>query len=204
MKYRINLYTESFRPPSRTLGPRTLTLSFVGALLLVLLSGLWLQQTNHGLEQQVQAMKTENDQLQQRMLDMAAQLERQAVNPEILNALRETMNAIEGKRRLYAHLDGSQSLENMRFSAVMRALSNSQVQGLWLTQVRAAGEHLLLSGNSLSEELVPQWIEQLSLQKNFDGRKFSFLEINRPQDDKTRHLSFSLSTSLEREVDDRG
>jgi Tfp pilus assembly protein PilN len=204
MKYRINLYTESFRPKSQVLGPPTLLLSVAAALVLVLLSGMVLQQTNQGLEQQVQALEVENGQLQQGMLELAARLEKLAEDPAMREALRDAHSAIEGKRQLLAHLDASQSLEETRFSAVMHALARSQVKGLWLTRVRAAGEHLLLNGSSLSEELVPQWIGALSRQENFDGKKFSYLELSRAEDENAGHLDFSLSTRLEQEGDKSG
>jgi HAMP domain-containing protein len=204
MKYRINLYTEDFRAKSRFLKPRALALSGIAALALVLLGGAVLQLNNRGLEGQVRAMEAEKDQLQQRMLDISEQVKQRAESPAIRSALHEAMSLLEDKRRLYAHLDNSHSLADSRFSVVMRALSASQVEGLWLTRVRATGEHLLLNGSSLSEELVPQWIQKLSLQNDINGRKFSFLQLTRPQGEDANYLDFSLSTKLEQEGKDHG
>jgi hypothetical protein len=204
MKYRINLYTESFRSKSHFLGSRALALSGIAALALVLLGGAVLQLNNRGLERQVRAMGAEKDQLQQRLLELSARVRQRIESPAIHSALHEALSAIEDKRRLYAHLDDCQSLADTRFSVVMRALSRSQVQGLWLTRVRATGAHLLLNGSSLSEELVPQWIHKLSLQKDFNGKRFSFLELSHRQDEGTGHLDFSLSTKLEQEGENHG
>lgn len=204
MKTRLNLYTAQFRSHSQLVDRRMLGYAAAMALLLLVVTGSWLSWANSGLDAEYQALAREQASLQSRMLEMSKKIEARAENQTLLLAISETMKAVSGKRQLLKRLNNSQLLADTRFSHFMQGLSGSHVEGLWLTRVRADGANLILDGRSLSEDLVPKWIHQLSMRPEFNGRKFGILELLRSQDEAADHLDFHLSTRLQREEEENG
>jgi Tfp pilus assembly protein PilN len=197
MKYRLNLYTERFRPKRLLLNRWSLGAG-VGLLVLVVLAGGFAMGLgNSELEQRQQGLAGRQDELQTRLLNMSRQLEGNRRGQALQDAIAVQSQAIAGKQRILEHLANSPLLTESRFSQLMLGLSNSHVQGLWLTRVRADGNNMELDGSSLSEELVPQWLRRLSTQTDFRGRKFGALELTRPEDGSMTRLDFHLSTELE-------
>jgi Tfp pilus assembly protein PilN len=176
------------------------SLGFLTFLLLGL--GFALGRINQGLAEEHRVLLNQQAQLQNRMLELGKRVESNSNHSDLQQRISELSQDIASKQQILQHLDNSPLLTETRFSHVMDGLSNSHVQGLWLTRVRADGNNLVLDGSSLSEELVPQWLHRLSLQENFQGKKFSALELYREQD--ASHLNFHLSTSFEQTKDGNG
>ncbi len=196
MKYRLNLYAERFRP-KRILLNRWVLASSVGLFtLLSIVGGAGLSRVNYSLTEQHRLLSVQQMQLQTRMLELSKRVQARSENELLHEAIAEQTRDIASKRQMLNHLIDSPLLTEIRFSQFMQGLSNSHVQGLWLTRVRADGNNLILDGSSLSEELVPQWIHRLSSQADFRGKTFSALELTRPQDSPMPHLDFHLSTQL--------
>lgn len=138
------------------------------------------------------------------MIEISKKIGARAENQALLLAISEAIKSVSGKRQLIQRLNNSPLLADTRFSHFMQGLSSSHVEGLWLTRVRADGTNLILDGRSLSEDLVPRWIHQLSTRPEFSGRKFGVLELLRSQDEAADHLDFHLSTRLKREEAENG
>lgn len=70
------------------------------------------------------------------------------------------------------------------FSSYLEALARQHVDGTWLTRVSIAGggTSLGLEGKTLSSELVPIYIQQLSTEKALSGSSFNVMELYRPAD----------------------
>jgi Tfp pilus assembly protein PilN len=202
MKYRLNLYTERFRPKRLLLNRWSLG-ACVGLLILALLAGGFAAGFgNSRLAQRQQTLAGRQDELQSRLLSLTKQLEGNNRKQALQEAITAQSQAIAGKQHLLEHLSNSPFLTETRFSQFMQGLSDSHIQGLWLTRVRADGNNLELDGSSLSEELLPQWLHRLSTQTDFRGRKFGALELTRPKDGPVSRLDFHLSTELQ-QADDR-
>jgi Tfp pilus assembly protein PilN len=204
MKYRLNLYTEQFRPRRIGFNRWLFGVSLVSVALLLIAGGVGLHLANRGLVEQHRQLSDQQAKLQARMLMLSKQMQANTPDQALLDAIVEITDEIASKRQMLEYLDRSPLLTETRFSHFMQGLSNSHVQGLWLTRVRAEGNNLMLDGRSLSEELLPQWISRLSSQTNFRGKKFNALELNRPQDNLTSQLDFHLSTQVHRVDDNNG
>lgn len=204
MKTRLNLYTAQFRSQSLLVDRRTIGYAVAVALLMLVVMGTWLSWINHGLDIQHRKLTDEQVRLENRMLEISKKIGARAENKALQLAIFEASKSVSGKRQLIQRLNNSPLLADTRFSHFMRGLSSSHVEGLWLTRVRADGTSLILDGRSLSEDLVPRWIHQLSMRPEFSGRKFGVLELLRSQDETADHLDFHLSTGLEREETENG
>ncbi|MGD8933116.1 MAG: PilN domain-containing protein [Chromatiales bacterium] len=202
MKYRLNLYTERFRPRQILLN-RWLLCASVGLLFMTLLvAGFALGMSNAELAQRYHSSRDSQETLQSRLVSLSRQIDGDARKQVLRDKIAAQSRAIAGKQRVLEQLADRPLLTESRFSQFMQGLSNSHVQGLWLTRVRADGNNLELNGSSLSEELLPQWLRRLSRQTDFRGRKFGALELIRPPDSQMSRLDFHLSTELQ-QADDR-
>ena len=199
MKVRLNLYTHRFRP-RRLLLDRRLLVGILG--LTILLSGIggaWLQRVNVELSAEHRRSSQRQAEQEARMLALSTRLSGRSENQTLLQDIAEHTRVVAGKRHLLAQLTERLSLADARFSRYLQGLSESHVQGLWLTRVRAQGGDLILDGRSLSEQLLPQWIQQLSSQTDFRGKRFGLLELSRSTDSEQAPLDFHLSTRLQRD-----
>jgi len=203
MKYWINLYTSRFRPRHLVLERRALVVCVALSALMVVFSGVWLGRVNLTLADEHQSLTSGQAELEARMLGLSSSLEKRKENGDLLLSVAQEMRVVTGKRQLIKQLAGRLLLD-VGFSHYMRGLSQSHVDGLWLTRVRADGSNLILDGSSLSEDLLPQWIQQLSTQADFQGKNFGLLELSRQKDAATPQLDFHLSTQLKREEKGNG
>ncbi len=204
MKYRLNLYTGRFRPKHLLLERRAL-IGCVGlVVLMVIVSGVWLGRINLTLAEEHRVVTTRQAELEARMLGLSGSMEGRSENGDLLNSVAGEQRVVRGKRALIKQLADRLLLADVHFSRYMRGLSKSHVKGLWLTRVRADGSNLILDGSSLSEDLLPQWIQQLSTQADFHGKHFGLLELSRQKDAATPQLDFHLSTQLTREEKGNG
>ena len=204
MKLRLNLYTHRFQS-RRLLLDRRLLLSSVALVgLVVLVGGLWMTRINQTLAVEHQRLLDRQTDLEARMLGLSSNLESHNGNEGLLGRISEEQRVVNGKRQLINRLAEDLLLTEVRFSSYLRGLSESHVQGLWLTRIQAESGHLILDGRSLSEELVPQWIQQLSKQTDFRGKHFGILELSRQKDGTPPHLDFHLSTQLQRNEQNNG
>lgn len=204
MKLRLNLYTNRFQPRRLLLDRRMLIALFVLTSLAVLISGLWITHINQAMAKDYQIVLNRQTELEARVLGLANSLESHSRNNGLIDRITEEQRVINGKRQLIKRLADKLLLTEGRFSSYLRGLSDSHVQGLWLTRIKAERGNLILNGRSLSEELVPLWIQQLSKQTDFNGTHFGMLEVSRQKDGKSTHLNFHLSTQLQGNEENNG
>ncbi len=199
MKVRLNLYTSRFRPRRLLLDRRMLAVSLGLTVCLLIISGVWLHGVSRNLEAEYTVATDRQTELETRMIELSGHLEGRGENPQLRQSIAEALRRVGGKRQLIKALSERMLLVDVRFSRYMQGLSKSHVEGLWLTRVRAQGSDLTLNGSSLSEDLLPQWLQQLSSQADFRGKNFGFLELSRQKDGQTPYLDFHLSTQLTRD-----
>lgn len=179
MKQQVNLYQPMFRRQRRVFSPvamlQVLAVVF-GALLAIYGYGQW-QLARLGAElERLEARRVEAEQhtaaLEQRYPPPQADAKLEA---EVHRLGRE----VARKERLLAALSEGAFGNSTGFSAHLRSLARSQVQGLWLNGfvLAAGGTEVALRGYALQPELVPVYLQRLAEQAPFKGRAFSELDI---------------------------
>ena len=81
---------------------------------------------------------------------------------------------IKKKQDLIAQLNEIVIKKDNGFANYLKGLSKQHVQGIWLTDIKIQGDghSILLSGNTLSPELVPTYLERLKKEGSFSGKTF--------------------------------
>lgn len=85
------------------------------------------------------------------------------------------------------------------FARFFRGLARHPVEGLWLSDIRLAGDGsaLTIKGRTLKAELVPRLIQSLGNEPVFSGRTFRELRFERPADETGGALFFELQSGRE-------
>lgn len=192
----INLYQPIFRKQKKVFSSVAM-LQVVGVVLLLLVAiyaySWWQLQP---FEQEIARATSEREKLTQQIATMqtkvAANKKSQLLEDELKRVSRELAN----KRKVINAISSGQFGNRSGFSTIWEGLARQHVSGLWLTHIRIknGGRNLLLSGKTLSAELVPIYIQKLSTEAAFSGMSFNVLEMARDEENPAV-IRFNLGTS---------
>ena len=73
------------------------------------------------------------------------------------------------------------------------ALSNLQVDEVWLNQIRLAEDFVQIRGSSLSAEQVPGYFDRFSEEEVFRGNRFDLFELSRDRNSEWK-VDFEIAT----------
>ena len=126
------------------------------------------------------------EQVALRHLAEAGETIRHAIGSESWDSRRETLERdLREKQAMLTLLQGEQLGETGGFSPHLRALSQQDIDGIWLTGIhlRAAVNHTRLAGLTLKAELVPVYIQLLTQEEAFEAEGFQEFRIDSPEND---------------------
>lgn len=183
MRQQINLYQPIFRQ-ERKLFCAAMVASALLVITLALL-GFWL--FGHSrvavLEQEVAQVR---DQLhsQEAMVSAAGQLRSSRANPvEIQERIAQLNQELSDRTRALQVLRGDAIGLRGGFAPRLAALARQHVEGLWIDRLVLAGDAVMLSGQTLRAELVPQYLKSLASEPVLQGTRFDDFSIERPRED---------------------
>jgi hypothetical protein len=182
MRQQINLYQPIFRSERKQLSARTAALGLVivaislGALYAY---GAW---QIARLEQQVQAVRTEQTR-QQRLAEEEGKLRGTRAPPTDILARVAALDA-----RLTEHRQAGELLRagaaghTKGFAARLEALAHQHVDGLWLDLVLLSGTSpdLTIGGGTTAPSLVPRYLKALTQEAALAGTRFQSFMIEQP------------------------
>lgn len=189
MSQQINLYEPRLRPrhdlaTGRNLGICTL-------LVLVLMTGLavWAEreaavktQVAAGLQKQVAAE-------QEKLVALTKSLSMLQVSPALVAELDGAKAMLASRQEVLTVLDSGKLGNAKGFSTVMSGFARQTQADLWLTGflVSAGGEEVEIRGRVLDPAKLPAYVQKLSSEPAFQGRRFAALEMRGvdPDEQKT-------------------
>ncbi len=107
--------------------------------------------------------------------ELARLLEDSRIDIEIEDAARQ----ISARKKVLNFVDANRFGSGEGFSGYLVALSNLQVDDVWLSQIHLAENFMQIKGSSLSAEQVPGYFERFSDEAVFRGNRFDLFELNR-------------------------
>jgi len=184
MHQQINLYQPIFREPRKLISLSTVAWGF--ALIAVALVAMWgigfynvkkLETSIAQLKQQ-QAAQERMAQAANALFDArgnAAEL--QAVVQILSSKLAERSKALEVLRSGVAG-------EPRGFASRLEALAHRHTEGVWLDELLLGGgpNGLVLRGRCVDADLVPKYLQQLTLEPELSGTRFDDVVIDRRKD----------------------
>ena len=202
----VNLYRDHQSAVSKTVDARILLYAGLGALcLVVVLAG--------GGEIYVQQLSSKRalvaQDLSAREAELAAfksTLIPPPLDPHLeseLGRLRETREQLNPNLVAIAqHTDAASG----GFSDYFAGLARNSLDGLWFRNVAvsAGGNEMLLKGQALEPELVPQLLQTLAHEPAFSGRSFRKVTFERRDLEARPVVEFELRSAQSVELDDAG
>ncbi|HJW80858.1 MAG TPA: PilN domain-containing protein [Acidiferrobacterales bacterium] len=206
MNQQINLYHPIFRRQEKKFSARAM-LQASGLLLagtVIMYAFAWWQvgALRSQITQAEQAQQAAVKQLE----DISRTLGVKALDPRLEQDVRDLEARINASQQIEEVLQQDAFARSVGYSNYFAAFARQIVPGLWLTGVTitGAGEQLLLRGRSTTPELVPRYLQKLSVEKTLSGARFQVFQITRPEkvaSTSTSYVEFVVKTGGAGEAD---
>jgi cell division protein FtsB len=130
-----------------------------------------------------------------RLNELAAQVQSKGQNHELDAQVQALTAERDRKQQAFAALSRKELGNTEGFSPQFTGLARQRVNGLWLThiEVAASGAQMSLAGVTLSEELIPKYLQKLGSEAVFAGMAFQEASLAR-RNDGGNQLQFELRT----------
>ncbi|RUO42819.1 hypothetical protein CWE15_05295 [Aliidiomarina taiwanensis] len=189
MKRRLNLYHSSLHPVKETLTSQRVVWAVAAVLLVAAMARGGLEYALHSLQEQQDALTQSQQNLNERMMDLVAQANRQQPMRSLLRQTAQTELEISSRQALLAEFENRGTIQRDNLSPVLQELASIHTQGVWLTRISITPEGVELEGSTLEAGLIPRWMAKFSQTTTLAKHQFSVVDLQR---DTSRVLNFAL------------
>jgi len=198
MMQQINLYQPSFRQVRQFVSIGVMVSSVV--LFLLLFAGYY-GYISWQLQQQtarVQLIETRVAEQQQRVAEMEKQFPVRTKSALLEKQLAAFEQTRAGKQQILNMLNSGVVGNNDGFSAYLEGMARRRIDNLWLSNIviNGGGERMRIEGSTLKADLLPKYIQQLSMESAFSGREFAIFSMSR-SGKGNKQIDFSLNSGAE-------
>ena len=179
MSQQINLYDARLRPQHELATARNL-----GICALVLLAVMTAFSLRVGFEakQQTQLASVSQKQMvetQEKLASLSKMVAQREVSPTLKSELDIAKTMLSARTEALEVLESGKIGNTSGFSAFMSGFARQTQAGLWLTgfSVSAGGEEIEIRGRLLDPAKLPGYVQHLSAEPVFQGRRFAALEM---------------------------
>jgi len=197
MNQQINLYQPMFRKQKKVFSAATMLQ--ICLFFIFVFAGLYAYElySMTPFSKQVTNIKGELQEMTAQLNKLKKQQPAKAKSTLLEKEIVRVSRELEQSRRIQQILSGKALGNTSGFSGHLEAFARQRVEGAWLTKfaITGGGTALMLQGNTLSSELVPVYIQQLSNEQALSGASFNFMELKRSGDIETpNQIAFKVST----------
>lgn len=197
MKQQINLYQSQFRPQTRMF-PAGFLLQTAGILVLgMFLATLFAQQRINNVEQELEIVARQESVALERLQNIGPLINAVTGETNWSEQLDDSLRKLAERQAVLNIIQGSALGDTTGFSRHLRALARQDVDGLWLTHIAlsAMGDKTRLEGRAIHAELIPLYVQGLTLEAPFAEQRFHRFWIDTPADDEGTALLFSMDSN---------
>lgn len=203
MKQQINLYQVQYRP-RMTVFPTWFMLQATGILLFgMLLMYVFAQQRIDGIEQELEIVARQESIALERLQNIGPLINAVTGETNWSEQLDDSLRMLAERQAVLNLIQGSTLGDTRGFSRHLRALARQDIDGLWLTHIvlSALGDETRLEGRATHAELIPLYVQGLTIEAPFAEQRFHRFQIDSPVDDKESALRFSMDSNVLLAVD---
>jgi len=196
----INLFNPAFRRQKNYFSVSAI----IQAQVLILIgAGMFYAYADYQVKQlEKQSVETDKRYLTEktRLTEFEALYSPQQSSQLLHEELKQTEARAASQQALVETLKNGALGNTTGYSEYMRAFARQAVNGLWLTGFDITGDaaQMSLSGNVLSPDLLPAYVQKLSQEKVMRGKSFAALQMQQPKtvSGKTsRYVEFTLQSA---------
>ncbi|MBK8894647.1 MAG: hypothetical protein IPN64_11535 [Propionivibrio sp.] len=189
MSQQINLYDARLRPRHELAVARNLGIGAMALLLLMTLLSFWVSvDAARKTEAAAQTQKLLTDE-QERLTALTKTVSERRVSPALSAELDNVKAMLASRNEIMTFLDSGRLGNTSGFSTVMTGFARLSQNDIWLTgfQVTVGGEEIEIRGRLLDSSKLPAYVQRLSSEPVFKGRRFAALEMKGidPDEEKT-------------------
>ncbi len=183
MSQQINLLNLSLRKQKEVLTPAHMVQACAGVLLVLCALSAYVYQQTRSLDAQRADWVKRSEDAKLGMARAAQQFPARQPSPMLQTEIKLVEGKIHTRDQVFGVLNSGVVGKTQGFSPLLEAFARQGVQGLWLTRIDmdAAGDRMIIGGNALSADLIPQYMTRLSAEQALHGRSFSEFKVGLPK-----------------------
>lgn len=179
MSQQINLYEPRLRPRHELATGRNVGIAALVLLLAMSALALWTGSEAKRREAETAAAQKSLVGEQEKLAATVKVLAERKVSPALAVELDKAKALLASRQEVMAVLDSGRFGNTQGFASVMTGFARQTRADLWLTgfQVTMGGEEIEIRGRALDPATLPIYMQSLSSEPVFQGRRFATLEM---------------------------
>ena len=189
----INLYQDRFREKRLWISAAQVAATVLIMLATIAIWSFRLQLDLQQAEQRNLEIRADRERMTEELAAVNAELARLLEDSRIDIDIEDAARQISARKRVLNFVDANRFGSGEGFSSYLVALSNLQVDEVWLNQIRLAEDFVQIRGSSLSAEQVPGYFDRFSEEEVFRGNRFDLFELSRDRNSEWK-VDFEIAT----------
>ena len=185
MSQQINLYQPIFRKEEKKFSTVAMlqSIGLVTIGVVALYAFTWWQ--NEALKSELKRVEQNHVMASKRLADANQKFGLGKGPSELDKEITSLETEIVAKQQIQEILKRGVFSNTTGFSDYFASFARQRIPGVWLTgfDITGAAEQMILAGRTTNPELVPRYMQKLSVEKNLSGIEFRTFQMNRPNPD---------------------
>ncbi|MDH3310606.1 MAG: hypothetical protein OEM48_06395 [Gammaproteobacteria bacterium] len=185
MSQQINLYQPIFRKEEKKFSTVAMlqSIGLVAIGVVALYAFTWWQ--NEALKSELKRVEQNHVMASKRLADANQKFGLGKGPSELDKEITSLETEIVAKQQIQEILKRGVFSNTTGFSDYFASFARQRIPGVWLTgfDITGAAEQMILAGRTTNPELVPRYMQKLSVEKNLSGIEFRTFQMNRPNPD---------------------
>ncbi|MCP4874227.1 MAG: hypothetical protein GY896_01970 [Gammaproteobacteria bacterium] len=190
----INFYQDRFREKRLWISSAQVA---AGLLVVIAAAAIWsflLKSELSQLEQRNREVKADRDRVSAELIVVNANLAGLLEDNQLDRRIEGIVRQISARKKVLNFVEANRFGSGQGFSGYLVALSNLQVDDIWLNQIRLADNFVQIKGSALDAAEVPGYFDRFSDEQIFHGNRFDLFQLSRARDSDWK-VDFEIATS---------
>ncbi|RUO75950.1 PilN domain-containing protein [Idiomarina seosinensis] len=178
MKQTVNLLRDELKPVVQTLTLPRLIIVAVVLLIVAVSASIYVGWQSDKVKQQLERVNQQLNQAQQQQQQQQQQLEQREPSQQLAERADQLDKEITAQRQLNTKLAEQQRQTNTP-DELMQDLSNTNIEGLWLTEFSMTPAGVSLNGKAIKANLLPRWMKRFDQTELLSRSRFAVVDLDR-------------------------
>jgi len=178
MKQTVNLLRDELKPVVQTLTLPRLIIVAVVLLIVAVSASIYVGWQGDKVKQQLERVNQQLNQAQQQQQQQQQQLEQREPSQQLAERADQLDTEITAQRQLNTKLAEQQRQTNTP-DELMQDLSNTNIEGLWLTEFSMTPAGVSLNGKAIKANLLPRWMKRFDQTELLSRSRFAVVDLDR-------------------------
>lgn len=185
MSQQINLYEVRLRPRHELATARNLGICALFLLVLMTALALWARADADKKSEAEATVRKQQGEEQEKLVALSKLMAERKVSPALTTEIDVAKAMLAARKEVMDVLDSGKLGNTSGFSAYMSGFARQTQSDLWLTgfSVIQGGEDIEIRGRLLDPARLPAYVQRLSSEPVFKGRRFAALEMRDVESD---------------------